>query len=193
MKFSEMTPGQLLAALVEKHGGIEAVERFLKWRKSEDGLIHFSITSDGTTGDEWANELDVSDATKAFLRSKLFKPTTGVTTEIAVLPGELFEDDDRITSNIRVQGINRVCTIPNVEMACLIRRMFSNTEIEAMGLWGIVTMHEPIDICGIPRLLAARRGVGGRCLDAFYGRPGDQWLRVNGFAFVAPQVLSPLA
>lgn len=160
----------------------------------KDGVITFLVTSDGTTGEEWIERLErkglrVSDYAKSVLRSKKFQPTSGVTTLIAVFKGSLFTDDDRITQKIRAEAKKRDFTTPNVEVACLIREMFSDAEIEAMGLWWIVTMHEPIkDSVGGSLLLSADRRDGGRWLGAYDDRPDPGWSQHDGFAFVVPQV-----
>jgi hypothetical protein len=122
------------------------------------------------------------------LRSPDFKPTSGVTTEVAVLKGMLFEDNDRITKKIRAEADKRKLSKPNAELACLIREKFTDKEIEAMGLWYIVAMHEPInDSGGEPSLLNASRYDVGRWLGAYYGRPGSRWGRDSGFAFAVSQ------
>ncbi|MEK7500855.1 MAG: hypothetical protein AAB642_01890, partial [Patescibacteria group bacterium] len=55
---------------------------------------------------------------------------------------------------------------------------------EAMGLWYIVAMHEPInDSGGGPNLLDADRSGDGRWLSACDDRPGSRWYRDGGFAF----------
>ncbi len=191
-------------AIVNKLGGEEAAERFLrgelavsesqrKWRE-EDGVIYLSVTSDGTTGPQWIERLEaagnrVSDYAKRLLRSKDFAPTSGVKYEIAVLKGLLFDEDVRITANIRAEAEKRGLAKPNAEVACLIRANFTDKEIEAMGLWWIVVMHEPIkDSDGDPGLLSVGRGVGGRWLGAYWVEPGGRWSRERGFAFVGPQV-----
>ncbi|MFA5000824.1 MAG: hypothetical protein WC531_01170 [Candidatus Paceibacterota bacterium] len=80
-------------------------------------------------------------------------------------------------------------TKPNAEVACLIRKNFSNEEIEAMGLTWIITMHEPIkDSDGFPNLLSAHRLGDGRRLDAYCVHPGCRWGVASGFAFVLSQV-----
>ncbi len=166
-----------------------------KWTE-KDGVIRFSVTSDGTTGEQWIARLEskgfrVSDYAKSILRSKSFKPTSGVTTEIAVLKREIFSDNDRITKNIRKEAKNRKLSTPNAEIACLIREKFSDKELEAMGLYWIVAMHEPIkDSDGDPLLLSVDRGDGGSWLSAYYGSPGYEWDRSSGFAFVVSQVSS---
>ncbi|MDP1709756.1 MAG: hypothetical protein Q8L21_02630 [Candidatus Komeilibacteria bacterium] len=170
-----------------------------KWRE-QDGVIYFSVTSDGTTGPEWIERLEskgvkIESRVKSVLCSPDFKPTAGVTTEIAVLKGLLFADNARITRNIRAQAYAGTFTSgrklfdPNAEVACLIREMFSDDEIEAMGLWWLVVMHEPIkDSDGDPNLLLVNRLDSGRWLYAYCGLLGDGWLRGSGFAFAVPQV-----
>lgn len=203
MKYSKMDWGTM-EAVVNKLGGIEGVDRFLRgeltvseptrsWRE-QDGVIYFSVTSDGTTGPQWIERLEkkdfrVSDWAKSVFRSPDFKPTDGVTYEIAVLKGMLFGDSDRITKKIRAEADKRKLTKPNAEVACLIREKFTDEELEVVGLWWIVVMHEPIkDSDGDPRLLDVGRSGDGRWLGVYYGKPDDGWNRGNGFAFVVSQV-----
>ena len=198
-------PHNWFEAIVNKLGGEVAAERFLRneltvlgptrsWRE-EDGVIYFSVTSDGTTGEDWIKRLEnsrfrIRDKAKQVLRTTAFKPTTGVSTEVAVLKGMLFEDNDRITKTIRAEADKRKLTTPNAELACLIRQKFTDSEIEAMGLWYIVPMHEPIyDYIGSPRFLNASRD-GGRWLNAYYEKPGCRWSPVSGFAFAVSQARS---
>lgn len=163
------------------------------WRK-QDGVIYLTVTSDGKTGSEWIAHLEakgdrVSDYAKQLLCSKDFQPTSGVTYNIAVLKGMLFNDSDRITKKIRAEASERQLTTPNAEVSCLIRDKFTDEEIEAMGLVWIVAMHELIkDSGGYPTLLSADRNDGGRWLGTSYGNPDRRWGRVDGFAFVASQV-----
>ena len=199
---ARLTAGQL-NAIVKKLGGHDMALRFLRdelsvseptrsWRE-EDGVIYFSVTSDGTTGEDWITRLEskgfrVGDYAKQVLRSPSFVPTNGLTTEVAVLKGMLFKDNDRVTSKIRAEVVKRKLSNPNAELACLIREKFRDEEIEAMGLWYIVAMHEPVnDSDGGPRLLCARRGNDGRWLHASYGRPDYGWGRGYGFAFAVSQ------
>lgn len=164
------------------------------WRE-EYGVIYFSVTSDGTTGEDWIKRLEgngfrVGNYAKQVLRSPDFKPTSGVTTEVAVLKGMLFEDQSRITSKIRAEADKRKLSKPNAELACLIREKFTDKEIEAMGLIWIVAMHEPInDSDGDPHLLGASRDDDGRWLRAYRVRPGDGWDRGSGFAFAVSQII----
>lgn len=201
---ANLTGGQM-NAIVKRLGGYDAALKFLRgeltiseptrtWRE-QDGIIYFSVTSDGTTGPQWIERLEkkgfrIGDYAKSVLRSSDFKPTNGVTTEIAVLKGMLFADNERTTKNIRAEADRRNLTKPNAEVACLIRENFSDEEIKAMGFW-IVTMHEPIkDSDGDLDLLYAHWfGDGdGRWLGAYYDEPSGGWSRNDGFAFAVSQV-----
>ncbi len=210
MKYPKMEWGTM-EAIINKLGGMDGAQRFLRgevlvseparrWRE-ENGVIYFTLPpTDGTTGEEWIARLESKDFhignhAKSVLRSDDFKPTSGVTTEVAVLKGTLFTDNDRITRNIRAKAYagtftqGRKLSNPNAEVACLVREMFSNKELEAMGLWWIVAMHEPIkDSGGGPRLLRASRNGNGCWLNAYDGDPDFRWGRNSGFAFAVSQV-----
>jgi hypothetical protein len=154
----------------------------------ENGVIYFSVTSDGTTGAEWTSKLEkktgklVSVYAKSVLNSPDFKPTKGVTYNIAVLKGELFANH---ALNIRTEAKRRGFETPNAEISCLIRMKFTDEEIETMGLKWIVTMHEPIiDFSGNPNILGMIWN-DYYCISACGG--GYVWPRVRGFAFVIPQ------
>lgn len=164
-----------------------------KWIE-KDSVIRFSVASDGTTGEQWIARLEseglrVGDSARSVLRSKDFKPTNGIIYEIAVLRGELFSDSDRISKTIRKEAKNLKLSTPNAEIACLIREKFSDKELEAMSLYWVVAMHEPIkDSDDNPRLLNASRGGNGSWLFTRYGSPDIRWEFSNGFAFVVRQV-----
>lgn len=198
-----LTAGQL-NAIVKKLGGHEAALAFLrgelivsgpvrKWQE-KDGVITFTVTSDGTTGPEWIKRLEkggfrVGDYAKQLLKKMDTTDgvtTDGVTTDVTVLKGELFSDNDRVTSKIRAEAESRGLTEPNPEIACLIRELFTDKELEEMGVWSMVAMHEPIeDADGNPSLLGASRSGGGRWLGACYGEPDSEWGRGSSFAFAA--------
>jgi hypothetical protein len=203
MKYGELNLGQI-EAVVNKLGGMDGVNKFLRgelivsglirsWRE-ENGVIYFSVTSDGATGEEWIERLEgkgfrITDYAKSVLRTKNFKPTSGTTYEIAVLKSKLFSDSERITKNIRKDAKARKFATPNAEIACLIREKFSDKELEAMGLYWIVAMHDSIqDSGGVPLLLSADRGGSGSWLSTNYGNPGSGWNHSSGFAFVVSQV-----
>ena len=202
------TAGQLNAMVkrLKKQGGEDGPDSFLRgelivskpgqrWQE-HGGIIYLPpVTSDGTTGSQWVDRLSakgfrLSDYAKRVLLSDDFKPTVGETTEIAVPKGMLFEDNERITKKIRALADLLKFTKPNPEVACLIRENFTDKEIEAMGLWWIITMHEPIVSDGYPSLLSASRRDDGLWLNACCDDPGSWWTRNYGFAFAVSQVSS---
>lgn len=156
--------------------------------------IRLSVTSDGTTGKAWIKRLGkkgfrVSDCAEELLTSSDFKPTKGVSYEVCVIKGSFWKsDNDRTTVNIHVEATKRTLVTPNAEVACLLREKLTDQEIEAMGLWWLVVMHEPIkDSDGVSSLLALFRFGDGRWLLADCDEPGNQWGEDSGFAFVFPQ------
>jgi hypothetical protein len=197
---AEYTVGQLNAIIKKliKAGGEDGPNKLLRgeltiseptptrsWRK-ENGVIYFSVTSDGTTGEDWIKRLIGNNyfcsKYRAYdiLRSSDFKPTSGVTTEVAVLEGRLFKNEDLQTEKIRAVADERKLVKPNAEVACLIREKFTNKEVEAMGLLFIIAMHEPIkNSDGASCLL----GIYDNCLDICDDGPYSILSRNAGFAF----------
>ena len=159
----------------------------------KDGVIYFTLVSNGKTGEEWITHLEgkglpVGDYAKSVLRHKDFKPTkAGTVHSIAVLQGQLFSDNDRITKNIRAEAKKRKLVDPHAEVACLIRDMSSDEEIKEMGLDWIITMHEPIpDSDGDLDVLGTNRCADCR-LFACDASPTSRRRRENGFAFAVAQ------
>lgn len=184
---------RLFVTAMNSHQSVSKPTR--SWRE-KDGVIYFSVTSDGTTGEDMINRYKrkyfrVGDYAKQVLRSRDFKPTSGVTTEVAVLKGMLFEDNNRIMKKICAEADKRKLSKPNAELAYLIRMKFKDEEIEEMGLSCIIAMHESInDSNGNPHLLYADRRDGGDWLGACLDNPDRRWRRDIGFAFAVSQVSS---
>jgi len=200
-------PHNWFEAIVNKLGGEEGAERFLRneltvsedtlWHE-ENGVIRCSVVSDGTTGEDWIKRLEGNGfrvekkLAKSVLRSPDFKPTKGLTTEVAILKGILIEGTGWDTDKIRTEADKRRLSKPNAEVGCLLREKFTDKEIQAMGLWYIIAMHEPIaESGGVPSLLSADRDVEGRRLRAYYDRPGRRWDRYYGFAFAVSPSSQP--
>ncbi|MEK7614826.1 MAG: hypothetical protein AAB431_00385 [Patescibacteria group bacterium] len=161
-----------------------------------DGVISFSVTSNGMSGKAWIAHFEAKGSpvgmfATSVLLSPRFVPTNGVTTEIRVLKGILWQSDRARTSeNIREEATRRELVKPNAELACLIRDMFSDAEIAAMGLWGIVAMHDPIEGShGNSNLLTAYCR-GDYSLHPYDDRPDRQWDDYFGFAFVVASQVS---
>lgn len=167
------------------------------WRE-QDGTIYFSVTSDGMTGPHWIRRLTnkgfwVDDeGAQGALCSKGFRPTVGVLTKIAVLSGTFKKDNLKMRDVYNMQDVyleakRRKLKKPNAEVACLIREMFIDEEIKAMGLNSIITVHEPIN--GLPLLLEARRHGNVDKLGVICTKPhNEDRFHSNGFAFAVSQV-----
>lgn len=164
------------------------------WTIDDEGNIHFTLTSNGFTREQWEQHLErrgwrISDYARQVLRRASEAPTNGVTYNIVVRPSKKWSDSDRITKKIRAAADKKGWLKPHWEVACLIRDTFTDEQLEQMGLWYIVTVHEPIkDSGGGPFLLYSDRYGGGRWLRARYGSPDDYWNDRGGFAFAVPQV-----
>jgi len=210
------TAGQLNAIikLLKKQAGEDGPDRFLRgeivvstpicggvtstaspsnaWTLDNEGNIHFTLTSNGFTREQWEQYLKIrgwrmGGKARQVLRKASDAPTNGVVYNIAVRPGKLSSDSDRITRKIRAAAHNKGWVKPHWEVAGLIRDTFTDRHLEQMGLGHIVTMHEPInDSDGNPHLLYSNRYVGGRWLNASYDLFDDEWNDKGGFAFAVP-------
>ena len=188
--------GDQLNAIVKKLGGHDEALEFLRgefllssrnWLE-EDGVVYFSVTSEGTTGLAWIKRFEkkgfsVNDDAKSVLCSDRFKPTNGVTTEVAVLRDRLFVDKYDIVwlhaCYVKNEANRRSLKRPNAEVACLIREKFSDEEIEVMGLQYILVMHKLINSNGRRFFLEVNSGSGFKLL----AEPHDRWHMGFGFAF----------
>jgi len=209
---ADLTVGQL-NAIVKKLGGHEGALRFLrgetliaetvkKWRENND-IIYFSVTSDGTTGKEWVKRLTdqrviVHSKTVNLLNSKKFKPTSGVTTKIAILKGKKWTDEDRFNLKVCTQAIIRNFTLPNLEIACLIRDTLSYQDIAVMGLLQIIVVDNPstlsanniFDLVHYQKLNVCRLyHVSGSIaeFDVLTVSQDYKWDQSSGFAFIVSQ------
>lgn len=158
----------------------------------ENGIIRFTVTSDGTTPLGWVKRFMRRGFPLRFSERMLhlskFTPTSGVTTEIAVLKGTLFEKGDLITRNIRARALELNLKKPGMEEACLICEKYSNKEIRSMGLDWLIVMH------GLKRDTYDEPCCMGRfCdndihdIDAVEASRKRKWNHNNGFAFIVPK------
>lgn len=170
---ANLTAGQL-NAIVKKLGGEQGALRLLRgelvisdqsglW-KMKDNLIYFSVTSDGTTGEQWVHRLKhVTNLAKKLLLSDKFKPTKGVTYNLVCLNGEFFSNDDRTIDKISREAEKRNWGKPNPEVVCLLSEKFSKKDLECMGLLLLEVMHEPIKASdGRAFLLGGNEGPSGK-------------------------------
>lgn len=166
------------------------------WKSSGGGVIRFAVTSEGTTGPQWIERLlrngkRIGDYGMSALLSPDFMPTIGITTNMVVLPGTMFFQEENRATTMQIREAARTqwnAISPNAEVACLIRERFSDKDLEAMGLVYIAVCHEPIRVYGChvpghPNILNVSRHGYGHWLDAFCGKPDQRWDRHGGFGF----------
>lgn len=146
------------------------------------------LTSPNISGTQWITRLEnkgftVGSYAKVLLNTII--PTKN-TYEYVILK---MDKDSYTTQEVRDEAKKRGYITPPAELAPLLREKISDEEIEQLGLWWLIVMHEPItDSDGGPYLLSCRRRGGGRWLRACGGGPTRRWGREYGFVFLAPQV-----
>lgn len=165
------------------------------WTVDEEGNTHFAVVSNGFTPKQCVADLEnrglrLSNFGRDALLRAAEAPTNGVTYNIVMRLGNKISDSNRFTNKIRAHAITKGWQTPHWEIAYLIRIKFTDEQLKHMGLWYIVTMHEPIvDSKGDSRLLFSDHAGGDRYLGANNGRPSVYWNFSGGFAFVVSQVI----
>lgn len=177
-----------------------------KWTE-EKGVIRFTVTSDlpaqagGTNGEAWIDRLErqgvrVGEYAKSILRQKVFRPTSGVTVEVAILSGTLFEENvNRSGHHIRHRARMLGLGSPHLEVACLLREKFLPEDFHRMGFCSrVMVMHELVkdsdDNFGLLGLDTECTNYRPRLIgepDAGVYENGEWswWERRYGFVFVA--------
>jgi hypothetical protein len=102
---------------------------------------------------------------------------------------EITEVSERSTAALQALGRTKfgeqAVTGLKAEFALLIREKFTDAELEALDLWYIAVLHEPIiDSVGNPRVLCSYRR-DGSYVHAFFDNPARQWAGNGAFAFLA--------
>ena len=166
-----------------------------RWHEKNEA-IYSSLPSNGMTGPGWVEHFRKKGTRLcpyaiSMLLSREFRPTKGITTyQFAILRATYFEENDRVTWNIRAEASERNFLTPNAELACLIRDCYTDDDIEAMGLSRIDVMHEPIkDSSGDLSVLGVLCGGNGPWLDRGSCFPSDVWPVGSGFAFEVSRMI----
>ncbi|OGY58248.1 MAG: hypothetical protein A3H67_03970 [Candidatus Buchananbacteria bacterium RIFCSPLOWO2_02_FULL_46_11b] len=171
---------------------LRRLKRFLRGENPFGVPKTFEVTTDGRIGEQLVADIEaqgdhVGDIAKQLIHGKKFVATNGITYKLALIMGDEFKDDDRITSNIRAEAAKHGYVDPPMELALYVREMFSDEDLEQIGLWALIIMHEAVaDSDGNLSLLGLDRDVGGRSLSAFNVSPDDEWDRGFGFLFLVP-------
>ncbi len=165
-----------------------------KWYE-KDGVLYFSVTSDGTTGPQWlerlkANGCLIGGRARHVLNSPNFNPTDSITTKVAVLRAAAIWGGGCTIREVYEKAGRLSLVVPNPEITCLILELLMSDDywITAIPRW-IITMHTPIedssgDLC---RLVAHCNSDGHRLLSFSHGIIySHYWPSEYSFAFVVP-------
>lgn len=150
-----------------------------------------TITGTGLTGKQWITRLwernyKVSKWAKEIILSPEFDKQRLKKGEEQTIT---FVKHSEVGNSPTTEGIQLYAKAkgygtPSPELALLIREQVSDEEMEAMGLWYIVSLHDPIkDSGGGPGVLLAYRGDDGRWVGTYWDDPDDRWNAVGASAF----------
>lgn len=161
--------------------------------------ITFTVTGLGLTSEQWITRLEAGGHKLSdWARDVLSKPDYDENHRLEVgkeykvtlvFSKEIKKQKDRSTTNLkalarRELGEQSVIGLKG-ELALLIREKFTNAELEAMGIFYIVVLHEPIiDSAGHARVLYSFRDDGVSFVNASCGSPDDLWVDFGAFAFL---------
>lgn len=149
------------------------------------------LKTTGLTGTQWLARLDkggykVSSFAKEIILSKEFDKLNlkkGVSQEIAIVKHSDVGVNPT-TQEIREYAKAKGYDMPTPEFALLVREQLSDEDIEKLGVWYVLTLHDPIkDSDGGPCVLYAGRDDGGRWVYAGWDNPGRRWNTVGASAF----------
>ena len=156
------------------------------------GTLDFEVLSEGLSGGEWVTQLKklgytISERAESLISSASFQPVAPAKLKISALKGRAFVDSGRtlFTKVICAEADELKLVRSRMEIACLLRKRFSNSELEGMGIWEFVVMHEPVkDSSGTMSVLCVPRTTDGKSwVDATSCYPGDKWNPGHAFVF----------
>ncbi|MEQ1500289.1 MAG: hypothetical protein ABL917_02895 [Parcubacteria group bacterium] len=162
----------------------------------EDGIIYFWVKRDGPSGQDWITRLNeggvrTDPLASQVLLSSNFNPKSGIWTKVAIVRGDHFSDEDRVTGKIFADMDRRGWSKADVELACLVREKVTDMEMRRLGLVWIPVMHDPVEepTHGTV-LLTLYAGCDSSFLGAYEGRLDYKWGGKYGFACVVSEVSS---
>ncbi len=122
------------------------------WKESEEGIINFFIKNDGMNGFDWLARLmkhgcHIDKYVKKILLSDYFKADERRNLKVTVFKGTYFQEREYTNETIIAEAESRGLSLPNMELACLIRERFTDADFIEMGFSSITVMHKQIKDC----------------------------------------------
>jgi hypothetical protein len=163
---------------------------------NKDNAIFCTIQTTGRTGRGWIKHFSkkgvkVSAYARSFLLTE-FKPTQNQTKKIVILKGESLTEKQRSSEGVYAEGKRLGYVKPDPEIACHLRDMFTDEQLESMGFTMIIIMHESVkwpDSDGHHLLLSLGKVNGGNWFGTAVDTVGDitrtedRYYKQDGFAF----------
>lgn len=165
----------------------------------ENGRLYFTVIGTCLTAKEWVKRLEAkSHKLSNYARDVLSKADydkkhrleAGKIYKLGLVLGTEFATDaERTNADLKAFAHREIGEQASAglkaEFALLTREKFTNAELELIGLWYVVVLHEPIvDSDGDPNVLDSDR-YDGSFVRALCGHPGALWAAFGAFAFLA--------
>ncbi|MGK2848475.1 MAG: hypothetical protein ACSLEX_00150 [Minisyncoccota bacterium] len=206
MKYGEVNLGQV-EAVINKLGGIEGWNALLRneleikskplpFPKNEHGHYIIEVTGLNLTGAQEITRLEslgflVSDCAESILISTNpdsydanHRLEDGQVYKVAIVPGREMKSN-RTTANLQTYGSQFGYTKPLAGIQPRIREAVSDKQLEEMGIYYIVSLHEVIkNSDGDPLVLSSDRDVDGQWILASLDHPVSRWNDDGAFAFL---------
>ncbi len=170
------------------------------WERNENGHIILSIVGLDLTGEAEVETLRRQKYNVGSWAESCFKSTnedgfdsvhrlvSGQTYRVVLVPGsEIENSSERTTQNLLALGERYGYLRPQAGIIPRLRERLTDKQLEELGWWYIVALHQPIvDVVGRPRVLGLHRVGGGRNVVAHWDYPDFQWSGGGTFAFLVP-------
>jgi hypothetical protein len=166
-------------------------------RINKRGQIEFEVTTLGLTVKQWKSGLKAgghkpSNRVKDILSKPDFDKNhryeQGKTLKVFLIRATEIEVCNRATKNLQALAVKQAgeasVTCLKGELAFLIRKKFTNGELEEMDLWYIAVLAPIIDYDGVPCMLCSNRCRDGSWVSADSDKPGNTWDCDGAFPFV---------
>lgn len=160
-KYANLTLDKI-ETLIDKIGGVERVEKFLRGelilsdqKQTEfDGKMYkknsttyLSFTSDGTSGKDWIKRLKskgvkIDSVARGVLLSKDFNFTKGINYNIPI--PTLSDIGSKTEEDFKTYAKKHKFSVPNAETACLTCETLLNIGLDKVDFFCIITFHNPI-------------------------------------------------
>ena len=109
------------------------------------------VVTRGISGENWFTRLRTSGYNlggfvEEMLCSKDFVTTNGTTFRLAIVGGDEYENNERREKTLKSEIIRCKYLVPPAEISPYLRELFSDEDLESMGLMSLVVMHKPIKV-----------------------------------------------